>query len=186
MIFTETNLPGAWTIDVEPIEDERGFFARWYCRNEFIDHGLLPVEAQGNMSYNRLAGTVRGMHLQLPPAAEAKLVRCTQGALHDMIVDCRPDSPTRLQSFGVELSASNRRGLYVPEGFAHGYQTLTDGAEVLYQVSEFYAPGHEVGLRPDDPSLGLQWPIAATTVSEKDRSWPLLSDSDADRFGVPQ
>jgi dTDP-4-dehydrorhamnose 3,5-epimerase len=182
MIFTETELAGAWTIDVEPIEDDRGFFARWYCRNEMVEHGLTPVEAQGNLSYNLLKGTVRGMHLQRPPAAEVKLVRCVQGSILDVIVDCRPDSPTRWRSVGVELSATNRRALYVPEGFAHGYQTLSDRAEVMYLVSELYAPGHETGLRFSDPDLGLEWPLAVTNVSDKDSSWPLLSDLDTSNF----
>ena len=184
MIFTETSLPGAFVIDVELIEDERGFFARWYCTKEFADHGLLPVGAQGNLSYNRRRGTVRGMHMQLPPAAEAKLVRCQRGAVVDVIVDTRPGSPTRWQSTAVELTADNRRALYVPEGFAHGYQTLSDDAEVLYQVSEFYAPAHEVGLRYDDPDLGLLWPLPIESVSAKDASWPLLSEIDQARFGV--
>ena len=184
MKFTETELSGAWTLDVETIGDDRGFFARWYCSRELADHGLSPVDAQGNLSYSRSAGTLRGLHLQRPPAAEAKLVRCTAGAVLDVIVDCRVDSPTRWRSVAVELSAANRRALYVPQGFAHGYQTLSDDAEVLYLVSEFYSPGHELGLRYDDPALGLSWPLSVTSLSDKDASWPLLSEIDADRFGV--
>ncbi len=183
MIFTETPLAGAWLVDIDPIGDERGFFARWYCTREFEEHGLVPVSAQGNMSYNADAGTLRGLHLQLPPYDEIKLVRCVAGAVHDVIVDTRRDSPTRWQSFGVELSAENRRALYVPAGFAHGYQTLTPNAEVMYQVSEFYAPGYEVGLRYDDPDLGLAWPVAVESVSAKDAAWPLLADIDKEAFG---
>jgi dTDP-4-dehydrorhamnose 3,5-epimerase len=176
--FTETELPGAWIIDLEPIGDERGFFARWYCEHEFQAHGLEAVTVQGNLSYNAERATVRGMHMQRPPSAEIKIVRCTAGAVHDVIVDGRPGSPTQWRSIGVELSAANRRALYVPRGFFHGYQTLTTDAEVMYQVSEFYAPTTEVGLRYDDPDLNLQWPLPAANVSEKDRSWPLLADRD--------
>lgn len=184
MIFTETELSGSFTIDVETVEDDRGFFARWYCEREMVAHGLVPLGVQGNLSYNHHKGTVRGMHLQLPPVAEIKLVRCTQGAVFDIIVDVRATSPTRWGSVGVELSAANRRALYVPEGFAHGYQTLTDNAEVSYLVSEFYSPGNEAGLRYDDPELALPWPLPATRVSEKDAAWPLLSQIDPEQFGV--
>ena len=183
MKFIETHLAGAWTIDIEPIGDDRGFFARWYCRNEFDEHGLEPPSAQGNMSFNAAPGTIRGMHMQLPPASEIKLVRCVAGAVHDVIVDVRRGSPTRWESFGVELSAENRRALYVPRGFVHGYQTLTPDAEVMYQVSDYYAPGLEAGLRYDDPDLGIDWPLPAQAVSAKDASWPLLADIDADEFG---
>ncbi len=178
MKFTETDLAGAWIIDLETIGDDRGFFARWYCENEFADHDLETAYVQGNLSYNAAAGTVRGMHMQLPPATEVKVVRCVAGAVHDIIVDARPGSPTRWRWIGVELSASNRRALYVPRGFFHGYQTLTEDAEVMYQVSAFYAPGTETGLRYDDPRLGLEWPLPVGTVSEKDRNWPLLDDLD--------
>lgn len=186
MIFKETSLPGAWTIDIEPIADDRGFFARWYCTKELAEHGLQPLGAQGNLSYNRQVGTVRGMHMQLPPAAEVKLVRCIRGAIYDIIVDTRQGSGTRWQWVGVELNEDNRRALYVPEGFAHGYQTLTDDAEVMYQVSEFYAPGHEIGLRYNDAALALEWPLSIASISDKDAAWPLLSDIDQERFGVPQ
>lgn len=184
MIFKETSLPGAWTIDIEPIADDRGFFARWYCTKEMAEHGLRPLEAQGNLSYNRQMGTVRGMHMQLPPAAEVKLVRCIRGGIFDIIVDTRLGSRTRWQWTGVELNEDNRRALYVPEGFAHGYQTLTDDAEVMYQVSEFYAPGHEIGLRYNDAALALEWPLPTEAISDKDAAWPLLSDIDQERFGV--
>jgi len=173
--FTETTLSGAFIIDIEPRSDDRGFFARTFCQKEFEAHGLNPCVAQCNLSLNHKAGTLRGLHYQTPPATEAKLVRCIRGAIFDVIVDLRPDSPTYLQHVGVELSADNRRALYVPDLFAHGYQALTDGAEALYQVSEFYTPGVEAGLRYDDPALAIEWPLAATVISDKDQSWPLLN-----------
>lgn len=172
MKFIETELDGAYVIELDLIEDERGFFARTFCANEFTEHGLAPVTAQSNLSFNHRAGTLRGMHYQLPPAAEAKLVRCTRGAIHDVIVDLRPESRTYLSHVGVELSEDNRRALYVPELFGHGYQALTDGAEVIYQVSEFYTPGQERGLRYDDPAIGIEWPMQVSVISEKDSSWP--------------
>lgn len=171
MKFVPTGLEGAFVIELEPIADERGFFARSFCMREFEEHGLKSFTAQCNLSFNHRAGTLRGMHYQLPPAGETKLVRCTRGAIHDVIIDLRPDSPTYLQHFGVELSEDNRRALYVPELFAHGYQALTDGAEVSYQVSEFYTPGMERGLRYDDPRFGIDWPLEVTAISEKDASW---------------
>ncbi|HEX2189563.1 MAG TPA: dTDP-4-dehydrorhamnose 3,5-epimerase [Longimicrobiaceae bacterium] len=177
MIFTETRLAGAWTIDPERREDERGFFARVYCEREFREHGLMPHVAQANMSSNPRRGTLRGMHYQVEPYREAKLVRCTRGAIHDVIVDLRPDSPTRLQWIGVDLTAENARMLYVPEGFAHGFVTLEDDTEVTYQVSEFYAPGSERGLRWDDPALGVEWPMEPLVVSDKDRGWALLEET---------
>ncbi|TAE61162.1 MAG: dTDP-4-dehydrorhamnose 3,5-epimerase [Nostocales cyanobacterium] len=177
MIFTETNLPGAFIIDLEEKPDHRGFFARTFCAQEFIDHGLKPTVAQCNLSFNHKKGTLRGMHYQILPAAETKLIRCTQGAIYDVIVDMRPESPTYLSHIGVELTAENHRALYVPEMFAHGYQALTDGAEVVYQVGEFYTPGYERGLRYNDPILGINWPITVTEISEKDRNWELLESS---------
>jgi dTDP-4-dehydrorhamnose 3,5-epimerase len=170
--FTETPLAGAFLIDPELLEDERGFFARTFCAREFSEHALQPVVAQSNLSFNHLKGTLRGMHYQVAPAEEAKLVRCTSGAIFDVIIDLRPESPTYLSHFGAELSADNRRALYVPELSAHGYQTLADGAEVTYQVSEFYAPGREQGLRHDDPAFGIEWPLPVSVISEKDGSWP--------------
>lgn len=184
VIFSETELDGAWTVDVEPIGDERGFFARWYCRSEFAERGLDPMDAQGNMSYSASQGTLRGLHLQLPPAAEAKLVRCTKGSIFDVIVDCRRGSSTRWKWLGVELSAENRRALYVPKGFAHGYQTLAADTEVYYLVSEFYTADKEAGLRYCDPDLGIEWPLPAQAVSIKDEAWPLLSEFESDQFGV--
>lgn len=173
MIFRETALRGAFVIEVEPLEDERGGFARTFCQREFAAHGLRPQVAQCNLSFNHKAGTLRGMHYQLAPAAETKLVRCTRGAILDVIVDLRPGSPTYLQHVTAELSEDNRRALYVPELFAHGYQTLTDGAEVSYQVGEFYTPGSERGLRHDDPRLGIVWPLPVSVISDKDAAWPL-------------
>jgi dTDP-4-dehydrorhamnose 3,5-epimerase len=174
VIFTPTAVPGPVLVDLERREDERGFFARSYCREEFLAAGLEPLAEQANLSWNEVAGTLRGMHYQLPPSTEAKLVRCTAGAVHDVVIDVRPDSPTYLTSVAVELTARDRRALYVPPMFAHGYQTLTDDAEVVYQVSEAYAPGVERGLRHDDPALGLSWPLPVSRISAKDASWPLL------------
>jgi dTDP-4-dehydrorhamnose 3,5-epimerase len=184
VIFTETALSGAFIIDLEPIRDDRGFFARTFDARQFEEHGMRPFVAQCNVSWNRAKGTLRGMHMQLAPATEPKLVRCTHGTVYDVIVDMRPDSPTYLQHVGVELSADNRRQLYVPDMFAHGYLTLTDGAEVACQVGEFYSPGHERGLRHDDPVLGIQWPIPVTVLSSKDASWPLLTPAEASAGGA--
>ena len=185
MKFTTTAVPGVAIIDLELRGDDRGFFARTFCREEFVAAGLEPLVEQCNLSFNHLAGTLRGMHLQVAPAPEAKLVRCTRGAIVDIIVDLRDDSPTRLQHVAVELTADNRRALYVPAYFAHGYQTLTDDTEVVYQVSGAYTPGTERGLRHDDPALGLTWPVPVTSISEKDQSWPLLSEQPIATSAVP-
>jgi dTDP-4-dehydrorhamnose 3,5-epimerase len=174
MKFTPTPLGGALIIDLVPIADDRGYFSYLYCAREAAEHGIATGVAQVKLSYNKRKGTLRGMHYQVPPAAETKLVRCTRGAVWDVIVDLRPGSPTYLKSFGVELSAENHRALFVPALFAHGYQTLSDDAEVTYQVDEFYAPQHERGLRWDDPRLGLSWPLPVSLISPKDASWPLL------------
>jgi dTDP-4-dehydrorhamnose 3,5-epimerase len=171
MIFTETNLAGAYVIDLEKLEDDRGFFARAFCQNEFEEHGLNPVIAQANTAFNLVAGTLRGMHFQYPPAAESKLVRCTRGAIVDIIVDLRPESATYLEHFEVELNEENYRALYVPERFAHGYQALRDNTETSYQVGEFYTPGTEGGLMYDDPRLGLEWPLPVAVMSPKDGAW---------------
>jgi dTDP-4-dehydrorhamnose 3,5-epimerase len=171
MRFSETPLEGAFAIDLEKREDERGFFARTFCMRELEEHGLQSFTAQCNVSFNHRAGTLRGMHYQLPPAAEAKLVRCIRGAIYDVIIDLRRDSPTYLQHFGVRLDDENSSALYVPPLFAHGYQALTDRAEVSYQVSEFYTPGRERGIRYDDPAFGIGWPMDVTVISEKDASW---------------
>jgi dTDP-4-dehydrorhamnose 3,5-epimerase len=176
VIFTETKLQGAFVIDIERREDDRGFFARAFCQKEFADHGLKPIIAQANLAYNRLKGTLRGMHFQFPPQAETKLVRATRGAILDIIVDLRPESPTWLQHVEVELTADNHRAIYVPERFAHGYQALADGTETSYQVGEFYAPGTEGGLSPFDSRLGLKWPLPVTSVSPKDAAWKPLDE----------
>ena len=176
MIFTETDLAGAHVIDLQKLEDERGFFARAFCQNEFTEHGLNPVIAQANIAFNLVEGTLRGMHFQYPPAAESKLVRCTRGAILDIIVDLRPESPTYLEHFSVELNEENYRALYVPERFAHGYHTLRDNTETSYQFGEFYTPGTEGGLMFDDPRLGLEWPMPPKVISEKDGSWPSFDE----------
>lgn len=176
MIFTETKLQGAFIIDIERRVDERGFFARTFCQHEFRDHGLKPVIAQANIASNHKKGTLRGMHFQYPPMAETKLVRCTRGAILDIIVDLRPESETYLQHIAVELNEENMRALYVPERFAHGYQALRDGTDTSYQVGEFYAPSTEGGLRHDDPALGLEWPLPVSVVSPKDQAFPPLRD----------
>lgn len=174
MIFTETRLKGAFILDLELRADERGAFARTFCAQEFAAHGLKATVAQGNLSFNYRTGTLRGMHYQAAPACETKLVRCTRGAIYDVIVDLRPESPTYLQHMGVELTAENRRSLYIPELFAHGFQTLTDEAEVVYQMGEFYTPGCQQGLRYNDPILNIQWPLPVTVISERDEAWPLF------------
>lgn len=175
MIFTETKLKGAFIIDIEKREDNRGFFARAFCQKEFEAHGLKPLIAQANVAFNAKQGTVRGMHFQFPPSAETKLVRCTRGAILDIIVDLRPDSPTFLQHVAVELSEDNFRALYVPERFGHGYQALRDKTETSYQVGEFYTPGAEGGLLYNDPGLGLDWPLPVSVISEKDQGWNPLA-----------
>lgn len=188
MIFTETKLAGAFILEPERREDNRGFFARTFCQREFEEHGLKPVIAQANTAFNTCRGTLRGMHFQFPPAAETKLVRATRGAILDIIVDLRPESPTFLEHIEVELSADNGRALYVPERFAHGYQVLEDATETSYQVGEFYTPSVEGGLSPYDPGLGLSWPIETTEISEKDAAWAALSeviDEIKTRMAVP-
>jgi dTDP-4-dehydrorhamnose 3,5-epimerase len=167
--FIETKLAGAFILDLERREDERGFFARTFCQNEFRAHGLKTTIAQSNLASNIRKGTVRGMHFQYPPAAETKLVRCTRGAILDIIVDLRPESPTFLQHIEVELSAENGRALYVPERFAHGYQALEDGTDTSYQVGEYYTPSAEGGLMYNDPRLGLSWPLPVSVISVKDQ-----------------
>jgi dTDP-4-dehydrorhamnose 3,5-epimerase len=171
VIFTETKLKGAFIIDLDRKVDERGFFARAFCQHEFRDHGLKPVIAQANLAHNAKKGTVRGMHFQYPPAAETKLVRCTRGAILDIIVDLRPESPTYLQHISVELNEDNMTALYVPERFAHGYQALRDNTDTSYQVGEFYTPNAEGGLRHDDPRLGLEWPLPVAVISPKDQAF---------------
>lgn len=172
MRFIPTHLAGAYLIEPELISDERGFFARTWCRNEFAEMGLNPNLVQCNISYNKQRGTLRGMHYQKAPHAEAKLVRCTQGGVYDVIVDLRNDSKTFTQWFGVELTAENRKALYVPEGFAHGFITLKDDTEVLYQMSEFFHAECAAGVRWDDPVFLIQWPIDVKVISERDQNYP--------------
>ncbi len=176
MIFTETKLRGAFIIELERRTDERGFFARAFCQHEFLARGLNAVIAQANIASNLKKGTLRGMHFQYPPAAETKLVRCTRGAILDIIVDLRPESPTYLEHVAVELDEANMTALYVPERFAHGYQALRDGTDTSYQVGEFYTPTAEGGLKFDDPRLGLQWPLPTSVISAKDRALCTLDD----------
>ncbi|SRR5579884_1691307 len=171
MIFTETKLKGAYLIDLERLEDERGYFARSWCQREFLNHGLDPKVVQCNVSFNKKKGTLRGMHYQLPPFAEAKLVRCTRGALYDVIIDLRPNAPTFLQWMAVELTAENARMLYIPKGFAHGFQTVEDNTEVFYQMSEFYSPESARGVRWNDPLFKITWPDAERTISAKDQQY---------------
>lgn len=176
MIFTETKLKGAFIIDIDPREDERGFFARSWCADEFQQHGLNPRLAQCNISFNKKRGTLRGMHYQAEPFPEAKLVRCTTGSIYDVIIDLRKDSPTFKHWFAVELNAENRRALYVPEDFAHGFQTLMDNTEVFYQMTEFYHPECARGIKWDDLSIQIKWPIPLPIISKNDQS--LLSFED--------
>jgi dTDP-4-dehydrorhamnose 3,5-epimerase len=172
MRFTETKVAGAFLIEPEPIADERGFFARTWCREEFADHGLTAELAQANISFNHRQGTLRGLHYQAAPHAEAKLVRATRGAIWDLALDLRRDSPTYLAWFGAELSDANRHMLYVPEGCAHGFLTLTDGAEVAYQMSAPFAPQAARGVRFDDPAFGITWPGEVVVINERDRTYP--------------
>lgn len=172
MIFTETKLKGAFIIDLEKRFDERGFFARTFCANEFATHGLKINMVQGNMSLSKQKGTLRGMHYQVDGAEEAKLIRCTKGAILDVIIDIRKDSATYCEYIAVELTDENHRMLYVPEGFAHGFITLVDNIEVSYQVSQFYTPGKEKGIRWNDPLFNIQWPTSSPIVSEKDGLHP--------------
>lgn len=171
MRFTETKLAGAFIVELDRLEDERGFFARAFCSNEFEEHGLVSQFVQANNGFSFRSGVLRGLHYQLPPAAEAKFIRCIQGAIWDVIIDMRPESPTYLQHVGVELSAANRRALYVPEMFAHGYLTLADESETFYLASAPYTPGSERGVRYDDPALAIEWPIPVAEISDKDLSW---------------
>jgi dTDP-4-dehydrorhamnose 3,5-epimerase len=175
MIFTETKLAGAFIIDLERREDERGFFARSFCRREFEERGLKPGIAQSGIARNRTKGTLRGMHFQFPPAGETKLVRCLRGAIFDVIVDLRPESETYLEHFAVELDAESLRALYVPERFAHGYQSLCDDTVASYELGAVYTPSAEGGLLHDDTRLGLEWPLPVTVVSARDRSFQPLA-----------
>lgn len=175
MIFKSTPLPGAYVVEIEPIEDERGFFARGWCRREFEKNGLNPELLQINFAFSRRKGTLRGLHFQRPPHAEAKLIRCTRGAIYDVIIDLRRGSPTFRRWLGVELTSDNRRMLYVPEGFAQGYQTLVDDTEIYYHTSQFYNPEAASGVRWNDPAFAVDWPLPVTTISTADSSWPDFS-----------
>jgi dTDP-4-dehydrorhamnose 3,5-epimerase len=172
MFFTATELKDAFIIDLDRREDNRGFFARTWGQDLFEQQGLVARVVQANMSYNHTRGTLRGMHFQKAPYAETKLVRCVRGAIYDVIIDLRPDSPSYKRWIGVELTADNRRALYVPEGFAHGFQTLEDHSDVMYQVSQFYTPGSEGGVRYNDPAFDIQWPLPVSIISDKDQRWP--------------
>ena len=172
MIFSPTPLPGAWLVDVERHEDARGFFARTWCRREFEAHGLNARLVQCSMSRNRRRGTLRGMHWQAAPHAEVKLVRCSRGAIFDVIIDLRPGSPTRARHYAAELTAENGRALYIPEGFAHGFVTLVDDSDVVYQMSEYYEPSAGRGVRWNDPAFGIAWPIADPILHERDAHYP--------------
>lgn len=173
MVFIETKLKGAFIVELERIEDERGFFARSWCQKEFRAHGLNSNLMQCNISFNRKMGTLRGMHYQADPYQEVKLVRCTKGAIYDVIIDLRPSSTSFQQWLAVELTADNYQMLYIPQQFAHGFQTLTDNSEVFYQMSEFYYPTHARGIRWDDPTFNIEWPaVAERIVSSKDLQYP--------------
>ena len=172
MLFTKTKLDGAWLIEPEPISDSRGWFARTFCEREFGEHGLETRFVQHSTSQNVSRGTLRGMHFQTEPHAEIKLVRCLKGAIYDVIIDLNPGSPTYCQWQGFELSAANMRQLYIPKGFAHGFQTLEDASEIGYLISEFYAPEASKGVRWDDPTFAIQWPLPVSVMSDKDKAWP--------------
>jgi len=172
MIFTETNLKGAYLIELEKIEDERGFFARCWCKNEFNKHGLNAELVQCNVSFNQRKGTLRGMHYQAKPHGEAKLVRCVSGSIYDVIIDLRPESDTYKQWTGVELNSDNHRMMYVPEDFAHGFLTLKDNTEVVYQMSEIYYPDYARGIRWNDPDFTIEWPDEINVISDRDKNYP--------------
>jgi dTDP-4-dehydrorhamnose 3,5-epimerase len=171
MKFEKTDLDGAWIIDINKLEDDRGFFARTFCQNEFLEHGLNPRVAQCNISYNKTKGTFRGMHLQVSPFQEAKLVQCTSGAIYDIMIDLRPESSTYLQHRGVVLSAQDHRMLYIPEGLAHGFLTLEADTDVFYQMSEFYAPGSARGFRWNDPAFDITLPADISVISDRDLTY---------------
>jgi dTDP-4-dehydrorhamnose 3,5-epimerase len=178
MRFTETKLLGAFVIEPQKFEDERGFLAPSWSAEEFAQHGLDSRLVECNISRNHTKGTLRGLHFQIAPFAQPKLVRCTKGAIYDVAVDLRPESPTFKQWTAVELTESNHLMFYIPTGLAHGYQTLTDDAEVFYQMSEVYAPDHAAGVRWDDPAFAIEWPLPRTIINERDRNYPLFSQSD--------
>jgi dTDP-4-dehydrorhamnose 3,5-epimerase len=172
MIFKETKLKGSFVIEIERLEDQRGFFARWWCKREFESQNLVSRLVQANISFNEKRATLRGMHYQISPYEETKVVRCTRGSVYDVIVDLRPDSSTHKQWLGVKLTGDDHRMLYVPKGFAHGYLTLEDDTEVFYHVSEFYTPEAERGVRYNDPRFAINWPLEVQVISDKDKNWP--------------
>jgi dTDP-4-dehydrorhamnose 3,5-epimerase len=178
MKFLECEIPGAWLITPEPREDDRGRFMRAWCQREFLDHGIKFTPVQANMSLSNLRGTIRGMHFQVAPALEAKLVRCTRGAIFDVVVDLRPASPMYRSWYGTDLSANNGHMLFVPEGCAHGCQSIEDKTELHYLTSALYSPTHVRGVRYDDPAIGVHWPLQVSAVSDQDRNWPFLLESD--------
>jgi dTDP-4-dehydrorhamnose 3,5-epimerase len=171
MIFTETKLNGAYVIEIKKLEDVRGFFSRVWCKNELEAYGLISDIVQINTSYSKKRGTLRGMHYQVEPNQENKIIRCTKGAIYDVIIDLRPKSPTYKKWLGIELTAENYKMLYVPEDFAHGFQTLEDDTEVVYQVSQFYSPQSEQGVRYNDSAFGIRWPIDVRVITDKDKNW---------------
>jgi dTDP-4-dehydrorhamnose 3,5-epimerase len=174
MIVNETSLKGSYVLTLEPIEDERGWFARTYCKNDFLSLGHHKEWVQMNHSFTKQLGTIRGMHYQRPPYGEIKLVRCIAGSVYDVIIDLRSDSKTFLQYFGIELSASNKKMIYIPEGFAHGFQTLSNDAELVYHHSQFYLPGVEAGVKYNEPAIKIKWPLEITSISDRDNSHPLI------------
>jgi dTDP-4-dehydrorhamnose 3,5-epimerase len=178
MKIIETNLDGVKIVEQERLADERGYFSRVFCEKEFTEYGMKPVVAQASTSYNARRGTLRGLHFQYPPAAESKYVRCVRGAMVDVVVDLRPESPTYLQHLSVELNDENGRGLYVPERFAHGFITLRDETEIAYMIGNQYEPSLGGGLRYDDPRLAIAWPIPVTVISERDRKLPSISETE--------
>jgi dTDP-4-dehydrorhamnose 3,5-epimerase len=189
MIFSQAKIPGVYTVDIKPQEDNRGYFARTYCAGEFAANGLTPTVAQGNVSFSTRRGTLRGLHFQYPPAAETKYVRCTRGAIYDVVVDLRPESASYLQHAAFHLSAENGRGLYVPERVAHGFMTLEDNTEVSYLMGRSHAPGAEGGLLYDDPDLAVVWPLSVAVISTRDTAWRPLAEMQAElklRMGVSE
>jgi len=177
VIYEKTDIEGVWVVDLDRKADHRGYFARVFCQDEFSKRGLSPAVSQVNVGHNTRKGTVRGVHFQVPPHGEAKLVRATRGAVLDVAVDLRPESPTYLQHVAVELSAESGRALYIPERCGHAYQTLADGTDLLYFASVPFAPGFDGGLSPFDPRLGIRWPLEVTEISAKDRDWKPLSET---------
>jgi len=177
VIFTETKLKGAFLIDIQKLEDERGFFARTWCEHEMAEHGINVHIVQANTSLNLKKGTLRGMHFQKSPYVEAKLVRCIRGAVYDVMVDLRPESPTFKQWFGVELTADNYKMVFIPEKFAHGFVTLEDNSELTYMISQFYTPGYDMGFRWNDPAFNINWPVEVAVISEKDKNYPDFNEN---------